>query len=114
MTCVLKLNAQFECYGCGRAFWVELDPNEVEAGRHNIAEYMTEMVDSGHAFRYHVRGKQTVDRTDTGGLSSVQDGRLLCGECTKKCDSLTDENGAEITRALTAQEVDRALNKSSS
>ena len=110
---VKRIDALCACDGCDKRFGVELElAQELKGGDYEDFEALVrDTIRGGQAayYTWTVRAKQTVDRTSLTGFPSIQAGLLLCDNCTRRCDDLTDEDGKEIERDLDRAEVNRAL-----
>lgn len=81
---VIKIRAHIECDECGAQFSVGMDPSDKP-----VKDWcLWDMAEDA------VRGSvQYEDKIWQYGLvSSVQDGKMLCKDCTEKADARPDEN----------------------
>lgn len=81
---VVSIKSVIECDGCGVQFGVEHDPAYVPPAAWSLWDVSEDAVRGGF-----VIGKSIFD-----GSSSVQDGQMLCIECTRKADAANPEDEA--------------------
>lgn len=90
---ILDIRAFCQCDGCAKRLTVQVDPasktNEALPSPFDVVE---DMVRGGSACR------------DDDGMTSVQAGKMLCSDCTRRCDNFLEED-----RDLTPDEVQAAL-----
>ena len=94
---VVRIDALCECENplCGKRFGVELElASDLKEGPHVDFDAMVrDEVMGGNAvcYTWGVRGKMTVDRLSLSCHPTIQAGKLLCDECTKKADAYPED-----------------------
>lgn len=97
---ILSLKAAIECDGCGTHFRVEIDIGEDLPDGWDFCDFIEDQVRGGAA--------EHVDKRKVG-MSSVQGGKMLCGECTRVIDAeFSEGDPTEPTGDQIAAILDRA------
>lgn len=76
---ITYIRAHFECDGCARRFWVDVDAAS------ETSEHLPSIADIAEDA---LRGGNPAD----GECGSVQHDLHLCHDCTRKADGIGDEN----------------------
>lgn len=100
-----SIRAKFECDGCGRVMVLDLDAADKMPPDWTLFDLVEDTVRGGVGYRGFDDEKRAGHALDTG-LTSVQHGKCLCPNCTRKCDDMVPD---EEDRSATAAEVETAL-----
>lgn len=82
---VVSIKSVIECDGCGVQFAVDHDPAYAPPAKWSMWDMAEDAVRGGY-----VSGKSFLD-----GSCSVQDGQMLCIDCTRKADAENPEDEAQ-------------------